>query len=89
MAHYFWVDLLAMVILLVDVVRDGYLNYLKLAFYIKTVSLVQINREISFKLFQYPFLRFCYQLIKYTSWLVFLTFILACVYFIVDIELLY
>ena len=77
-----------MVMMLVDVVRDEYLSYLKLAFYIKTISLVRINRDISFKLFSFPLLRFVYQLVKYTTWLIFMTFFLACIYFLVDLRLL-
>ena len=87
--HFLIADIFGIVVVCVDVLTNRNLIILKSMFYFKIVSIREINRQISYKLVSSRLLIALYRFIKYSFFLVYWSFFIACSYVLLDVFLIH
>ena len=86
--HFLLADLLGIVIICVDLLTSRNLIFLKSIFYLKIVSIREINRQISYKLVSSRVLIALFRFVKYSFFLVYWSFFISCSYVLLDLYML-
>lgn len=84
LTNNFRIDILSIAILIVSNLPFQNIDYLRLFFLVKILSLKEIDREIELYLLASPIAKGMYSFIRLTSFIVFVTNLYACIYFAID-----
>jgi hypothetical protein len=82
-------DVLSIVIILVDLLTSGFVPFLRALFYIKAVTIIEINREISYRLVHHRSLIAIFRYFKYTFFLVYITFFFSSIYVAISLTVVH
>lgn len=84
LTHYFGIDLLGVLVLIISYFPIRHIDYLRFAFFLKIIPLKEIHKQIKFRLLVKRYASAIYDFFRLTFLIMFITNFCSCIYFAID-----
>ena len=84
LTHYFGIDFLGVLVIIVSFLPIRHIDYLRFAFFLKIIPLKEIHKQIKFRLLVKRNASAIYDFFRLTFLIMFITNFCSCIYFAID-----